>query len=118
MSDPFKVLGFLSECRIRHASFEPTSKKLDSGSGTGGTVAVNRAEAAKVIAIRPRVASSVTSHSANKPSGQQVVARVVKDQVNRIFPQLSSAAREAMANDLRGILENDPRIQQLASEIS
>lgn len=85
-----------------------------TGSEAGEVVPNKRVTTATVIPI----SRSIVARPQTKPTGQQVVARVVENQINRIFPQLSSAAREAMANDLRGVLENDPRIQQIASEIS
>lgn len=73
---------------------------------------------AKVTRLPVRHPTSITARPPAKPSGQQVVARIVDREMHQRFSNLSENTHQALTDCLRGVLDNDPRIQDIASKMA
>lgn len=73
---------------------------------------------AKVTRLPVRHTTSITARPPAKPSGQQVVARIVDREMHQRFSNLSEDTHQALTNCLRGVLDDDPRIQNIASKMA
>lgn len=123
MSDPFKVLNFLRECRIRHAGPDLAPSKQGGGLEAGTAVDVDLQRAAQVIDIkRPLTNKSIVARTLPAPTGHDVVTHatevkvkeltakyqpIVEKQVASLFPGIRQARQELVASVTQVLVDRD-----------